>query len=98
MPIGVITPGRRRVTSVDLPPGTVLCLYTDGLVERRDRPIDEGITRLAGSLSAEDPELACASAMARMADYIPHRDDVALLILRAYPGSAFRPTAVPGRP
>jgi sigma-B regulation protein RsbU (phosphoserine phosphatase) len=98
MPIGMVTPGRRRVTSADLPPGMLLCLYTDGLVERRDRPIDEGITRLAGSLSAEDPELACASAMARMADYIPHRDDVALLILRAYPGSAFRPTAVPGRP
>ena len=98
MPIGMISPGRRRMTSVDLPPGTVLCLYTDGLVERRDRPIDEGITRLAGSLSAEGPELACASAMARMAGYIPHRDDAALLILRTYPGSAFRPTAVPGRP
>jgi serine phosphatase RsbU (regulator of sigma subunit) len=98
LPIGIPTLGRRRVTSVDLPPGTVLGLYTDGLVERRDRPIDEGITRLAGSLTAEDPELACASVMAAMADYIPHRDDVALLILRAYPGAPFRPAAVRGGP
>ena len=96
LPIGMPTPGRRRVTTVDLPPGTLLCLFTDGLVERRDRPIDEGITRLAGALSAEDPELACASAMARMASYVPHRDDVALLILRAFPGASFRPAAVRG--
>ena len=29
-----------------------------------------------------------------MTDYIPHRDDVALLILRARPPAGFRPTAV----
>jgi sigma-B regulation protein RsbU (phosphoserine phosphatase) len=83
--IGMGTPGRRQVTVVNLPPGTLLCLYTDGLVERRDRPIDEGIARLAGSITAEDPELACISAMAAMAGYIPHRDDVALLVLRSRP-------------
>jgi serine phosphatase RsbU (regulator of sigma subunit) len=79
---------------VDLPPGTVVCLYTDGLVERRDRPIDEGISRLAGAVSADEPELACALAMAAMTDYIPHRDDVALLVLRARAPAGFRPTAV----
>ncbi|HEX4863625.1 MAG TPA: PP2C family protein-serine/threonine phosphatase, partial [Acidimicrobiales bacterium] len=34
----------------NLTPGSVLILYTDGLVERRDRPLDVGIERLAGSL------------------------------------------------
>ena len=36
---------------VDLPPGSRLVLYTDGLVERRDRPIDDGIDRLADLLA-----------------------------------------------
>jgi hypothetical protein len=33
----------RQVSILDLPPGAVLGLYADGLVERRDQPIDEGI-------------------------------------------------------
>ena len=33
-----------------LPVGARLALYTDGLVERRDRPIDDGIDLLAGEL------------------------------------------------
>jgi anti-sigma regulatory factor (Ser/Thr protein kinase) len=31
----------------DLPPESTLLLYTDGLVERRGQPIDEGLARLA---------------------------------------------------
>jgi serine phosphatase RsbU (regulator of sigma subunit) len=34
----------------DLTSGSVLILYTDGLVERRDRPLDDGIGRLADTL------------------------------------------------
>ena len=34
----------------ELTPGSVLILYTDGLVERRDRALDEGIGRLANTL------------------------------------------------
>jgi serine phosphatase RsbU (regulator of sigma subunit) len=99
LPIGLANAARRRVISVDLPPGTLLCLYTDGLVERRDRSIDEGIARLAGSLTTTDPDMACVLAMAGMADYIPHRDDVALLILCARPGPpgpGLRPAEVTG--
>jgi hypothetical protein len=29
--------------------GTVLCLYTDGLVERRDRPLDGGLAKLSAA-------------------------------------------------
>jgi phosphoserine phosphatase RsbU/P len=80
--IGAEQPQPREVSVVDLPPGAVLCLYTDGLVERRDRPIDEGIDHLCKALQATEPEVCCASAMAAMADISPHSDDVALLVFR----------------
>jgi phosphoserine phosphatase RsbU/P len=86
LPIGVSGPARRRVSTLAFPPGAVLCLYTDGLVERRDRPLDDGIGRLSATLTATDPEAACASVMAAMSNYSPREDDVALLILRRTPG------------
>jgi serine phosphatase RsbU (regulator of sigma subunit) len=84
--IGVSSPRRRQVSTLDFPPGAVLCLYTDGLVERRDRPIDDGIARLCAAVTAQDPETGCASVMAAMADYSPHTDDIALLMLRRTSG------------
>jgi phosphoserine phosphatase RsbU/P len=42
----------------------VLCLYTDGLVERRDQPIDEGIAQLCAAVAAGDPEAGSAAVMA----------------------------------
>ena len=85
----------RRVSTLDFPPGAVLCLYTDGLVERRDQPIDHGIARLCAVVTTAEPEAGCASVMAGMADYSPHTDDIALLIVRRAPeepdGSAREP-------
>jgi anti-anti-sigma factor len=86
VPIGVSGLAPRRVSTLAFPPGAVLCLYTDGLVERRDRPIDDGIARLSATLTATDPEAACASVVAGMSNHSPHEDDVALLILRRSPG------------
>jgi sigma-B regulation protein RsbU (phosphoserine phosphatase) len=83
--IGVPGTVPRRTKTVTVPAGGLLCLYTDGLVERRDRPIDDGIARLSTALTAADPETGCALVMGRMADYIPHEDDVALLLLRRTP-------------
>lgn len=74
-------PGRHRVTEINLPPGALLCLYTDGLVERRDRPIDDNIAHLAKAIKADDPETCCAAAMIAMAELSPSGDDVALLTL-----------------
>lgn len=76
--------GPRGEQQVDLVPGTTVVLYTDGLVERRDQSIDEGIARLstvlAGSAGA-DPEALCDAVLA---DLMPERpqDDVALLAVR----------------
>ena len=84
--IGVSSRGRRQVSTLDFPPGAVLCLYTDGLVERRDQPIDEGIGRLCAAVTAQDPEAACVAVMAAMAGYSLHTDDIALLMLGRTPG------------
>ena len=45
-PLGVAPPASRRVTAVDVPPGAVVCLYSDGLVERRAVPLDARLQQL----------------------------------------------------
>ena len=62
-PIGVTHHYGRQVTALTLVPGAVLCLYTDGLVERRYEPIDDGIARLCQAVTPEPPEDVCATAM-----------------------------------
>ena len=49
--VGIADIVRRRVTTLTLPPGGVLCFFTDGLVERRAEPIDDGITRLCQAVT-----------------------------------------------
>ncbi|HMG62184.1 MAG TPA: SpoIIE family protein phosphatase [Streptosporangiaceae bacterium] len=80
--LGLAEHAPRQLTTLSFPPGAMLCLYTDGLVERRGQPIDEGIARLRAALTADEPEAAAAAAMAAMAGAVPHHDDVALLLLR----------------
>jgi Stage II sporulation protein E (SpoIIE) len=48
----------RRLTTLDFAPRAVLCLYTDGLVERRDQPIDHGIAGCAPPSPPPIPRLA----------------------------------------
>ena len=60
-PIGVADAPRRRVTTLTLAPGSVLCFFTDGLVERRDEPVDEGIARLCAAVVPAPPENVCIS-------------------------------------
>jgi serine phosphatase RsbU (regulator of sigma subunit) len=49
-PLGV--PGRDvDVVTVDFAPGAVVLGYTDGLIERRDEPLDTSIDRLVGVLA-----------------------------------------------
>ena len=87
--IGVSAVRHRQVSILGFPPGAVLCLYTDGLVERHDQPIDEGIAQLCAAVTATgDPEAGCAAVMAAMADYSTHNDDVALLMIHRTPGKA----------
>ena len=77
--IGVDPSMRRHVTTVKTPPGALLCLYTDGLIERPGEPIDDGLARLCQAVVAERPDAACAAVMAALVGSEPARDDIALL-------------------
>ena len=88
--IGALPPGtvRRGEAAVSLPPGWLLALYTDGLVESRARHFDEGIEALAGALARADAtgplDRLCDELVEVMVDPAP-QDDVALLVLRIDP-------------
>jgi phosphoserine phosphatase RsbU/P len=81
-PIGVADAPRRHVTTLDLASGAVLCFFTDGLVERRDEPIDDGITRLCATVVPGPPENICISVMGALVGSEHPGDDIALLVLR----------------
>lgn len=83
--IGVEEERGRHVTTIDMPPGAVFCMYTDGLVERRDQPIDQRIAKLCAAVTAAAAEVVCGCVIAAMSTSSPHRDDVALLLLRREP-------------
>jgi serine phosphatase RsbU (regulator of sigma subunit) len=85
--IGIAPNPRRRVTTVTVPPGTLLCFYTDGLIERPGELIDEGLARLCQAIPAEPPDVACAAVMAALVGSQPARDDIALLIAQRQPAA-----------
>jgi sigma-B regulation protein RsbU (phosphoserine phosphatase) len=80
--IGIADPAPRPVTSLAIPPGALLCFYTDGLIERRGELIDDGIARLCRAVTAQPAEDACATVMNALVGNGPARDDIALLMLR----------------
>ena len=91
-----IKPDTRRVESeCELDRGATLLLYTDGLVERRDQPIDEGLALLqetfaalaADSLTLEE---LCDQILVRMLP-VTADDDVALVAVRLHPQDGPRP-------
>ncbi len=86
--IGVAPGAPRQVTTVPIPPGTLLCFYTDGLIERPGELIDDGLERLRRAVAAESPEAACSAVMGALVGGEPVRDDIALLIIRRQPDQA----------
>ncbi|MEA2368208.1 MAG: hypothetical protein QOH38_926 [Thermoleophilaceae bacterium] len=86
-PLGVASNGRRPSAAVDLEPGSLILLYTDGLVERRDASIDVGMARLADvARGAErDPERFCDAVVDAMLGSEGPADDVALLAVATDP-------------
>jgi serine phosphatase RsbU (regulator of sigma subunit) len=84
LPLAVVDDLERPEAGELLSPGSTLLLYTDGLVERRDQGIDEGMARAAAVL-AEGRGLAPAELQEliteKLLDDAPD-DDVAFLLYR----------------
>ena len=96
--LGAVTADRARYADAHaaLEPGDLLVLYTDGLIERRDRDLDEGfaaLARAAGDLHDQPADTVCAILMDRMLPGQEHEDDVCLLVLRVLPAGV-----MPGAP
>lgn len=74
---------QRDTATEELHPGDVIVLYTDGLVERRDRPIQQGLAELGATLAAVEPRDAATvgESLLRALAESPE-DDVAVVVMR----------------
>nr|WP_232014261.1 ATP-binding SpoIIE family protein phosphatase [Cellulomonas fimi] len=73
----------RSTSTVELAEGDVLVYYTDGLIERRDRGLRDGLAALAGVASrvtARDAAGIGEELLSRLADH--PEDDVAVVVVR----------------
>jgi sigma-B regulation protein RsbU (phosphoserine phosphatase) len=85
------TPAPRPQTTVALAPGTTVILFTDGLFERVDRPLQDGLDVLLAELDRHRDEPAAQLAEAVTTAALVGRrttDDVCLLALRWSPPAA----------
>ncbi|MEU2713630.1 SpoIIE family protein phosphatase [Streptomyces sp. NPDC007205] len=82
MPLGVGGEPFEEV-EVELPEGALLALYTDGLVESRDHPLDEGLQAFVGALTdpSQPLEDVCDHVLSTL-DTHHGEDDIALLMAR----------------
>ncbi|WP_432092718.1 SpoIIE family protein phosphatase [Streptomyces sp. bgisy100] len=83
-----------ETVDLELPPGSRLVLYTDGLVETRDEPIDARLTALVRMLSGprRSLERTCDLLLHSLRDPDGH-DDVALLVAEVRPEGTVAHTA-----
>ncbi|WP_435839629.1 SpoIIE family protein phosphatase [Streptomyces caniferus] len=84
MPLGVGGEPFEEI-EVELPDGALLALYTDGLVESRHHPLEEGLQAFRTALSHADRPLedACDQVLSAM-DTSHGEDDIALLMARVH--------------
>ena len=75
-----------EATQISLPPGAALALYTDGLVESRNRPLDDGLATLQRVLTAtfsqpvSELDDACQAVTRAMREQ--GEDDITLVLAR----------------
>jgi serine phosphatase RsbU (regulator of sigma subunit)/anti-sigma regulatory factor (Ser/Thr protein kinase) len=84
LPLGATPDASYKHGVAELPPGSVLLLYTDGLVERRTRSIDEGLDRLVDAVrdGPRDPERLVEHVLEQLLGTAERGDDVAVLAVR----------------
>lgn len=91
--LGVVPETVRSEATVALAAGSTLLFYTDGLVERRDRPVADGVAQLRRVLAryaGHDLESLCDDVLDAMLPPSPG-DDVALVAVRLHRQDRPRP-------
>jgi hypothetical protein len=83
-----VGPASYGQASLKLSPGTILALYTDGLVETRTRPFDQGILALRSMLAQGDQHLdtLCEDLVSSLGE--SYEDDITLVLARIRPEAA----------
>ena len=91
--LGVDPSTRRTDAVITVRRGATLLLYTDGLVEGRDLPLDEGIARLRAVLAelADEPLSALCDEVIERLRPAGLQDDIALVAVRLHPEDQPRP-------
>ncbi|BEL10435.1 hypothetical protein Q0Z83_086260 [Actinoplanes sichuanensis] len=81
--LGITAPRRAEIEYI-LPPGGTLVLYTDGLIERRDADLDQGLSALAAgaALVEDDLDAFCRRLHSQLAGAREQADDIAVVALR----------------
>ncbi len=84
LPIGVDASLSFEAGEVQLEQGSTILLYTDGLVERRGSPLDEGLRKLAEAAAAsdDDPEELVEAVLGALIGDNERPDDIAVLAIR----------------
>jgi serine phosphatase RsbU (regulator of sigma subunit)/PAS domain-containing protein len=96
MMLGVLPDPVFETTTITIRPGDLLLFYTDGLVERRDRGIDEGlqaVISILNRLSAEHHRAPLADLLAQL-DRANPNDDTCIVALRPLPGGEQPPAGL----
>ncbi|QIY66525.2 SpoIIE family protein phosphatase [Streptomyces sp. RPA4-2] len=75
-----------ETVEIDLPGGSLIALYTDGLVEALDHDVEAGITRLCQALAQPSTSLeaSCDAIFEALLPAERPHDDVALLLARTH--------------
>ena len=97
-PLGIGGDVAAATFSAQLRPGDAIVLFTDGLVERRDEPLDLALERLARRLAGLAGAQVDALAARLLADVrvASAPDDVAVLVVRWCPAPAGAPRSASG--
>lgn len=82
-----------------IPPGDVLVMYTDGVVERRDQSVDQGVRTLCEAIErvVREPRAICRAAL-RAAGSEAHDDQAVLAMATSTVDLPLSRLALPARP
>lgn len=87
LPLGTGLGAKYRQSVLELPAGSIVLLYTDGLVERRGASIDDGIEALVAAIreGPNDAEQLLEHVLETLVTSAGRADDIAMLAARFLP-------------